>query len=182
MLTGHFYYIRDEYFRDFQDEKLMSNADSFITRLPQGYNTYIKGNGSSISQGQAHDRPCFYAFEDKKTGLFWLIPISSQVEKYEAIYDKKVAKYKRCDTLVFAEVLGYKKVFLLQNMCPISQQYIKNEYCNKAGEAVKVKFSVEKEIIKKAKRILAMHRKGIGLIFPDVIHLEKLLLQIKENV
>ena len=28
-------------------------ADSFITRLPQGYNTYIKGNGSSISQGQA---------------------------------------------------------------------------------------------------------------------------------
>lgn len=67
-------------------------------------------------------------------------------------------------------------------MCPISQKYIQNEYCNKAGEAVKVKFSVEKEIIKKAKRILAMHRKGIGLIFPDVIHLEKLLLQIKENV
>ncbi len=31
----------------------LSNADSFITRLPQGYNTYIKGNGSSISQGQA---------------------------------------------------------------------------------------------------------------------------------
>ena len=31
----------------------MANADSFITRLPQGYNTYIKGNGSSISQGQA---------------------------------------------------------------------------------------------------------------------------------
>ena len=86
MLTGHFYYIRDEYFRDFQDEKLMSNKE--------------------ISQGQAHDRPCFYAFEDKKTGLFWLIPISSQVEKYEAIYDKKVAKYKRCDTLVFAEVLA----------------------------------------------------------------------------
>ena len=52
MLTGHFYYIRDEYFRDFQDEKLMSNKE--------------------ISQGQAHDRPCFYAFEDKKTGLFWL--------------------------------------------------------------------------------------------------------------
>ena len=36
MLTGHFYYIRDEYFRDFQDEKLMSNKE--------------------ISQGQAHDR------------------------------------------------------------------------------------------------------------------------------
>ena len=31
----------------------LANADSFITRLPQGYQTYIKGNGSSISQGQA---------------------------------------------------------------------------------------------------------------------------------
>lgn len=31
----------------------LANADSFIQRLPQGYNTYIKGNGSSISQGQA---------------------------------------------------------------------------------------------------------------------------------
>ncbi len=31
----------------------LANADSFIRRLPQGYNTYIKGNGSSISQGQA---------------------------------------------------------------------------------------------------------------------------------
>lgn len=161
MFTGHFYYIRDEYFKDFQDEKLMSNKE--------------------IAQGQAHDRPCFYAFEDTKTGLFWIIPISSQVEKYKAIYDKKVAKYKKCDTLFFAEVLGYPKVFLLQNMCPISKKYIKNEYCNKAGQAVRVKFSVEKEIIKKAKRILAMHRKGIKLIFPDVIRIEQLLLQIKEK-
>ena len=31
----------------------LANADSFISRLPQGYNTFIKGNGSSISQGQA---------------------------------------------------------------------------------------------------------------------------------
>ena len=31
----------------------LANADSFISRLPQGYQTYIKGNGSSISQGQA---------------------------------------------------------------------------------------------------------------------------------
>lgn len=69
MLTGHFYYIRDEYFRDFQDEKLMSNKE--------------------ISQGQAHDRPCFYAFEDKKTGLFCLIPISSQVENMKLFTIRK---------------------------------------------------------------------------------------------
>ncbi len=31
----------------------LANADSFISRLPNGYNTYIKGNGSNLSQGQA---------------------------------------------------------------------------------------------------------------------------------
>ena len=161
MFTGHFYYLQDEYFRDFQDEKLMSNKEAF----------------NDIS----HDRPCFYAFEDKKTKLFWLIPISSQVKKYKALYDKKIAKYNRCDTLVFADVLGYEKVFLLQNMCPASQSYIKNEYCNKNGEPVRVKLSVEKEIIKKAKKILAMHKRGVNLIFPDIIRIEKLLLQKSDN-
>ena len=31
----------------------LANADSFIRRLPDGYDTVLKGNGSSLSQGQA---------------------------------------------------------------------------------------------------------------------------------
>ncbi len=30
----------------------LANADSFITRLPEGYNTMLTGNGASLSQGQ----------------------------------------------------------------------------------------------------------------------------------
>ena len=42
---------------DATDEECMAaarlaNADSFIRRLPEGYNTYINGNGSSLSQGE----------------------------------------------------------------------------------------------------------------------------------
>jgi hypothetical protein len=51
--------------------------------------------------GQVHDRPCFYAFEDSNTGLFWMIPFSSQVSKYRTYYNQKVAKYKKCDTITF---------------------------------------------------------------------------------
>jgi len=30
----------------------LANADSFIRHLPEGYNTYISGDGSNLSQGQ----------------------------------------------------------------------------------------------------------------------------------
>lgn len=30
----------------------LANADSFITRLPHGYNTLLKNNGANLSQGQ----------------------------------------------------------------------------------------------------------------------------------
>ena len=30
----------------------LANADSFITRLPQGYNTYLTNDGANLSQGQ----------------------------------------------------------------------------------------------------------------------------------
>ena len=30
----------------------LANADSFIRRLPQGYDTMLKGDGSNLSQGQ----------------------------------------------------------------------------------------------------------------------------------
>ena len=34
-------------------------------------------------------------------------------------------KYHRCDTIVFGEVLGHEKAFLIQNMCPITEKYMK---------------------------------------------------------
>ena len=42
---------------DASDEECISaaklvDADEFITRLPEGYSTYLAGNGSSLSQGQ----------------------------------------------------------------------------------------------------------------------------------
>lgn len=50
MDKGHFYYINDQYFIDFPDTMLMKNKETI--------------------SGQPHDRPCFYAFEDQRTGLY----------------------------------------------------------------------------------------------------------------
>lgn len=157
MDNGHFYYINDQYFIDFPDPFLMQNKENI--------------------KGQAHDRPCFYAFQDISTGLYWMIPFSSQVSKYRNYYNKKMQRYHRCDTLEFGYVLGYEKAFLIQNMCPITPNYIKNKYIdNIANIPVRIDGTLERKLIEKAKRVLALQRKGIKLVFPDVLKIETELL------
>jgi hypothetical protein len=64
-------------------------------------------------------------------------------------------------------------------MCPITKQYINNEYIDPAGNVpVRVDGVLEKDLIAKAKKVLALQRKGIKLIFPDVMKIEKELLHI----
>ncbi len=157
MVQGNFYYISDNYFKDFPDEKLMQNKEVF--------------------NGKTHDRPCFYAFLDGTTELYWLIPISSQVEKYKKYYNKKIEKYKKCDTIEFGQVLGHEKAFLIQNMCPVTSEYIKNEYTDsKSGTPVRINGVFEKKLISKAKKVLILQKNGAKLIFPDVLEIEKKLL------
>ena len=158
MDKGHFYYINDQYFLDFPDPMLMRNQETI--------------------DGKNHDRPCFYAFEDALTGLFWMIPISSQVKKYKTYYQKKLQKYGRCDTLAFGYVLGHEKAFLIQNMCPITSKYIKNKYIDsRANVPVQIDGVFERVLISKAKKVLALQRKGAKLIFPDVLKIESILLK-----
>lgn len=161
METGHFYYIDDRYFADFPDPYLMKNKETI--------------------NGQSHDRPCFYTFRDSSTGMYWMIPFSSQVSKFKRIYDTKIQKFHRCDTIVFGEVLGHKKAFLIQNMCPITPDYMKNEYFDsRANIPVRISGPLEKELKEKANKVLALQRKGIKLIFPNVLEIEKQLInQIK---
>lgn len=163
MKAGHFYFLTDDYFIDFPDSYLMSNKETV--------------------QGATHDRPCFYAIYDISTSLYWLIPISSRLTKFKAIYQKKINRYGNCDTIAFGKVLGYEKAFLIQNMCPVIPRYIKNEYIDSnANTPVKLDGVFEKELIKKAKKVLALHKKGIKLIFPDVRQIEKTLIkEIKNN-
>jgi hypothetical protein len=158
MRKGNFYFLNDQYFIDFPDSFLMKNKETL--------------------NAVVHDRPCFFAFEDTNTSLYWVIPFSSKVSKFKGIYSKQIAKYKRCDTIVFGEVLGHEKAFLIQNMCPITKQYINNEYIDPVGNVpVRVDGVLEKELITKAKKVLALQRKGIKLIFPDVIKIEKEILK-----
>lgn len=162
MILGNFYFLTDDYFVDFPDSYLMKNKE--------------------VINGEIHDRPCYYSFINNKTQIYWMIPFSSQVKKFRDEYNKKIIRYKRCDTIVFGEVLGHEKAFLIQNMCPVIDCYIKNEYIDLiANLPVKVNGALESELIMKAKRILALQRQGHNFIFPDVLAIENTLLSLKER-
>lgn len=157
MQIKHFYFLNDEYYKDFPDPFLMNNHE--------------------VINGRKHDRPCFYSFKDKETGLFWMIPLSSKISKYQKIYDSKIRKNGKCDTIVFGNFLGFKKAFLIQNMCPIIDYYIQNEYYDINNKPVRIDALLETELTQKAKKILALQRKGIKLIYPDVLLIESKLLK-----
>ena len=92
--TG-FYIIKDQFFIDAADP-------------------YLKGNKSE-------NRPHYYCFEDSRDGIYWLIPLSSRVEKYRKIIENRITSWKPCDTLHISKLdNGRENVFLLQDMFPIT--------------------------------------------------------------
>lgn len=95
--------------------------------------------------------------------------------KYKEIYEKKVLRYGKCDTIVFGNVLGVEKAFLIQNMCPITDKYIKNEYIN-SGIPVVLDNVTSDLIQKKATKVLTLlNHNVVNLIFPDVKAIENKL-------
>lgn len=152
MILKHFYFISNSFYDDFPDPALMKNKED------------------------GHKRPCFFAVQDDE-GLYWMIPISSKVEKFKKIYERKAKNSKRCDTIAFAMVLGNERAFLIQNMFPITEKYIADEYRqNSTGNPVMISEISAKEILEKFKRILALVKQGHKhFVFPDVLSIAERL-------
>lgn len=155
MRQGTFFFITDEFLT-------RHNPDGHLMKNKEG----------------PHGRPCFYAFPDiTEPNIYWCIPISSRIEKYERIAEDKIAKqiekgYKnpKCNTIRFGEVLGQKRAFLIQNMFPLTAKYISNVYIDKNTQSpVTIPPATEKDIVKNAKDILKLVFRGYSnLVFSDI--------------
>ena len=121
---------------------------------------------------EGHGRPCFLAIQDDD-GLYWMVPISSKVAKFKTIYKHKTENGKKCDTIVFAKVLGNERAFLIQNMFPIIDKYIDGEYKQiSTGNPVMISEFDARIILEKFKRVLALIKHGNKqLAFPDVLNI-----------
>lgn len=148
MMQAQLYFLSDRYYQDFPDDKLMKNKD--------------------VIDGVLHDRPCFFAFEDSKIAdIYWIIPISSRLEKFKQIEADKIKKYGRCNTIRFGMVLGRNTAFLIQNMCPATSKYL-TAYIDKNECPVRIDNRVAADVERNARSVLAMAKRGSKVIFPDV--------------
>lgn len=157
MPRAQLYFLSNEYYQDFPDDKLMQNKDTI--------------------DGVPHSRPCFFVFSDARIPeIYWIVPISSKYEKYKRIEQDKIKKYGRCNTIRFGTVLGRNTAFLIQNMCPATEKYL-TPYIDKNKQPIQIDGRVAADIEKNARSVLALAKRGAKVIFPDVFTIFKGLEQ-----
>lgn len=146
MIERGFYIIKDTFFKDMNDP-------------------YLKGNKEA-------NRPHYYCYKDKQIGLYWMIPLSSRINKYKNIIDKKIQNNKPCDILHIAKLDNNKEsVFLIQDMFPINDNYIERKYTIANNHLILTSEHTAIEIEKKAKKVMNMLLKGIKFTptQPDIL-------------
>ena len=139
--TGYLYHIKDEYFDVVNDDSLMQNHE--------------KGK----------KRPTYFTIKDKD--ILWFIPLSSKVEKYKKIVNKKVEKFGFCNTILIENVFDKKTAILLQNAFPTLEKYIDHIHTID-GKPAKIPETLEKIILENFKNLLKLKSKGINLFFTDI--------------
>ena len=146
MKKSGFYIIKDEFFEEMNDP-------------------YLKGN-------KGGNRPHYYCFEDVCAGIYWMIPTSSKVDKYKIIISKKKDEGKPCDILHIVKLPNDRETtFLIQDMFPITEEYIEREYRIAGNHMVLVSEHVIKDVEQKARKVVAMLKRGVKFTptQPDVL-------------
>ena len=151
--TGYLYHIKDEYFDVVNDATLMQNHE------------------------RGKKRPTYFTIKDKN--ILWFIPISSKVDKYRKIVDKKKDKYGFCNTILIERIFNEDSAILLQNAFPTLEKYIDHVHTVN-GKPARVPEKLEKIILENFKSLMKLHNRGIQVFFTDIDNLkEKMLEEIK---
>lgn len=106
-----------------------------------------------------------------------MIPISSQVEKYKIIIEKKKQRYGKCNTIIIGRFAGKDNAFLIQNAFPILAKYFDHVHTIE-NKPITIHKKLDRELTINLREVLALHKRGIHLIFPDI---EKIQEKMEEE-
>lgn len=101
-----------------------------------------------------------------------MIPLSSRIDKYKRIMEKKEKAGKPCDILHIVKLDDSREsAFLIQDMFPITEEYIDREYTITGNHLMLTSEHTAKEIEQKARKVVGMLKRGIKFTptQPDVM-------------
>lgn len=107
-----------------------------------------------------------------------MIPLSSRIDKYRRIVEKKEKFGKPCDIIHIVKLDDSREsVFLIQDMFPTTKEYIEREYTIAGNHLMLTSEHTAKEIEQKARKVLGMLKHGIKFTStqPDVTAILKRL-------
>lgn len=138
---------------------------------------YLTEYNLSYNKGIGHDRPFFCCLEDRYVpGMYWMIPLSTQVDHYEELYERQIRKFGSCDGIDFAYVNNKKNVFKIKSAFPATDQQVKNIYINKMnGKDQKLKIDDQNRMKYKLRSLITLQNKGYNIFFNDVCEMRKKL-------
>ncbi|MBQ9834175.1 MAG: hypothetical protein IJO33_03180 [Bacilli bacterium] len=149
---GYLYHIKDEFFYIVDDKTLMQNHE------------------------RGKQRPTYFTIRDN--GILWFIPLSSKVDKYQKIIDKKITRYGFCNTILIREIMGVDHAILLQNAFPTLEEYI--DHVHKVNEIpAKVIDKLKNEITRDFKKLLKLKEKNINVFYTDIDKIMRKLEELK---
>lgn len=128
------------------------------------------GNKDDGPNGEKHSRPCFFCFE--VNNIYWMVPISHKVDKYKRIVEEKKKKRPNYDGIEFGFVNGQEKAFLIQNTCPVTEEYIDSMYTIEHGSVeVTIDEGLEKKLNKIVRKVVKLQKKNITITLTDISYI-----------
>ena len=146
--TGYLYHIKDEFFDIVNEEGLMTNHE------------------------RGKKRPTYFTIKDGD--ILWFIPLSSKIDKYQKIVDRKTKKYGFCNTIIIDEVLEGKAAILIQNAFPTLEKYIDHVHTLN-GKPAKVPTLLRQKIISNFESMIEMKEHGTNLFFTDIDRIKNMM-------
>ncbi|NLW78558.1 MAG: hypothetical protein GXY32_03990 [Ruminococcaceae bacterium] len=145
------YTVKDSYFEDFPNKYFMDNK---------------KGN-----------RPYFFTLLDSD-GIYWMIPMSKQVDTYRPKIAKEEAKRGKGNCIFYhiGVIAGAERAFSIGDSIPITADYIDSPYTIKEIHYVSRDQKMCRELRSKAMRFLKLVENGKIHTNVNIMAIKKKLL------
>jgi hypothetical protein len=153
MVENGLYKINEKYYSDFPHEKHIQ----------------VKGG-----------RPFYYSVTDN-LGIYWLIPLSLQVELYKGkieIVEKKRGK-GNCLAYHIGIIASQERVFRICNMLPIIDEYVEGEFVIDGTHYITRDAKLIREISRKSRNFIKQLEIGRMYSQIDALEIRKKLIERK---